>query len=158
MCQFNQFVIFWAKFFHFFIQLVSFSRPEIRFWLVFRWFINFLLVFHDWPIGCLYWTANQNGLKIKNQPNFALRTPSSSISFSIKSWREIVSLSMFWQNPKFDPKWPLPTDFDLDPFDSDFLFRLADLLRREFIIFLNPIFKNGLFWTVYFLKSTSSRG
>ena len=125
------------------------------------------LVFNFWPIGCQKLNS-QSELRIKNWPNFAFRTPSSSISFSIKSCREIVSLSMFRQNPidpKFDPKWPLPTDFDLDPFDSDFflwflallkcskmhknpntctfspnsLFLVTDLLRCEFIIFLSPI-------------------
>ena len=107
---------------------------------------------------------SQSELRIKNWPNFALRTPSSSISFSIKSCREIVSLSMFRQNPKFDPKWPLPTDFDLDPFDSDFFLWFWHRLKcskmhffTKFLIsgdrftppriynFSQSHFKNGLF-------------
>ena len=89
------------------------------------------LVFNFWPIGCQKLNS-QSELRIKNWPNFAFRTPSSSISFSIKSCREIVSLSMFRQNPidpKFDPKWPLPTDFDLDPFDSDFFLWFLALFK-----------------------------
>ena len=56
---------------------------------------------------------------------------------------------MFRQNPKFDPKWPLPTDFDLDPFDSDFFLGFLVLFK----MIKNAQKRKHMYFSTKFLNS-----